>query len=183
MKRHKGSKRADEDTEQDSDPIQEEKETALTDKPNVCRVQPISPKSSDLAPPPLSASDFESEISTKTDPVGTVPLANGSQFPIENLLHFTAEKQKKTNPSTRKDFSQRKSHECLEAWVSENLTHPYPTDDQKRIFVEKTGMTLRQVNQWFNNYRHRLPEKPRKGQKPQQYQVWPLTQFFSVSFL
>ena len=165
MKRHKGFKRAAEVTEQD--PIQEEKETAVIDEPNVCRVQPFLPKSSDLAQPSLSASDFKSEISTKTDPVSTVPLANGSQFPIENLLHFTAEKQRKTKLTTQT----RKSHECLEAWVSENLTHPYPTDDEKRIFVEKTGMTLRQVNQWFNNYRHRLPEKPRKGQKPQQYQA------------
>ena len=42
----------------------------------------------------------------------------------------------------------------LKAWVSENLSNPYPTKEQKMIFVKETGWTIKQINNWFHHYRN-----------------------------
>ena len=44
----------------------------------------------------------------------------------------------------------------LEKWFSENSIHPYPTEAQKMIFVEKTGMSLQEINDWFERHRSNL---------------------------
>ncbi|KAI6219071.1 Homeobox protein unc-62 [Aphelenchoides besseyi] len=39
------------------------------------------------------------------------------------------------------------------AWLFSNLTHPYPSEEQKKQLAQETGLTILQVNNWFINAR------------------------------
>ncbi|CCD72262.1 Homeobox protein unc-62 [Caenorhabditis elegans] len=42
------------------------------------------------------------------------------------------------------------------AWLFHNLTHPYPSEEQKKQLAKETGLTILQVNNWFINARRRI---------------------------
>ncbi|CAI4223576.1 unnamed protein product [Auanema sp. JU1783] len=42
------------------------------------------------------------------------------------------------------------------AWLFQNLTHPYPSEEQKKQLASETGLTILQVNNWFINARRRI---------------------------
>nr|CAB3263752.1 meis homeobox protein [Phallusia mammillata] len=44
----------------------------------------------------------------------------------------------------------------MRAWLFQNLTHPYPSEDQKKSLANQTGLTILQVNNWFINARRRI---------------------------
>lgn len=44
----------------------------------------------------------------------------------------------------------------MRAWLFQHLTHPYPSEEQKKDLSEQTGLTLSQVNNWFINARRRI---------------------------
>ncbi|CAI2353549.1 unnamed protein product [Caenorhabditis sp. 36 PRJEB53466] len=58
------------------------------------------------------------------------------------------------------------------AWLFQNLTHPYPSEEQKRSLAQETGLTILQVNNWFINARRRIvqpmiDQNNRAGRVPQ----------------
>ncbi|KAK2817610.1 hypothetical protein Q5P01_025801 [Channa striata] len=44
----------------------------------------------------------------------------------------------------------------LRAWLFQHLTHPYPSEEQKKQLAQDTGLTILQVNNWFINARRRI---------------------------
>lgn len=47
----------------------------------------------------------------------------------------------------------------LRNWFSTHAASPYPSEDEKEILAEKSGLTITQVNTWFTNARRRpLPK-------------------------
>uniref|UniRef100_A0AAY4AJC4 Homeobox domain-containing protein n=1 Tax=Denticeps clupeoides TaxID=299321 RepID=A0AAY4AJC4_9TELE len=44
----------------------------------------------------------------------------------------------------------------MRAWLFQHLTHPYPTEEQKKQLAQDTGLTILQVNNWFINARRRI---------------------------
>jgi len=38
----------------------------------------------------------------------------------------------------------------------QHLTHPYPSEDQKKQLAQDTGLSILQVNNWFINARRRI---------------------------
>ncbi|XP_069023843.1 homeobox protein Meis1a isoform X1 [Embiotoca jacksoni] len=44
----------------------------------------------------------------------------------------------------------------LRAWLFQHLTHPYPSEEQKKQLAQDTGLTVLQVNNWFINARRRI---------------------------
>ena len=44
-------------------------------------------------------------------------------------------------------------------WLLENFQNPYPTKIEKQQLVEETGLSLRQINNWFINARERTVKK------------------------
>ncbi|KNA16868.1 hypothetical protein SOVF_085250 [Spinacia oleracea] len=44
----------------------------------------------------------------------------------------------------------------LRNWLFEHFLHPYPTDSDKQMLAEKTGLSRSQVSNWFTNARVRL---------------------------
>ncbi|KAI1609942.1 homeobox KN domain-containing protein [Exophiala viscosa] len=45
--------------------------------------------------------------------------------------------------------------DILRLWLQEHLDHPYPSDEQKQIFIQRTGLTISQISNWFINARRR----------------------------
>ncbi|GAB4831853.1 hypothetical protein Ancab_005868 [Ancistrocladus abbreviatus] len=44
----------------------------------------------------------------------------------------------------------------LRTWLFENFLHPYPTDSDKQMLAQRTGLSRNQVSNWFTNARVRL---------------------------
>ncbi|XP_029707228.1 homeobox protein Meis1a isoform X1 [Takifugu rubripes] len=44
----------------------------------------------------------------------------------------------------------------LRTWLFQHLTHPYPSEEQKKQLAQDTGLTILQVNNWFINARRRI---------------------------
>ncbi|XP_055360398.1 homeobox protein Meis1a isoform X2 [Betta splendens] len=44
----------------------------------------------------------------------------------------------------------------LRAWLFQHLTHPYPSEPQKKQLAQDSGLTVLQVNNWFINARRRI---------------------------
>ncbi|KAK8955880.1 Homeobox protein ATH1 [Platanthera guangdongensis] len=49
-----------------------------------------------------------------------------------------------------------KSVSVLRAWMFQNFLHPYPKDNEKQLLAISSGLTKRQVSNWFINARVRL---------------------------
>ena len=39
----------------------------------------------------------------------------------------------------------------LRSWLLDHVDHPYPTDQDKRLMCQDTGLTLRQVSMWVSS--------------------------------
>ncbi|SCU96311.1 LADA_0H00232g1_1 [Lachancea dasiensis] len=48
----------------------------------------------------------------------------------------------------------------LEEWFHCHSTYPYPTKTQARTLSEKTGLTIKQVENWLSNRRRKLKRNP-----------------------
>ncbi|CAN0909583.1 BEL1-like homeodomain protein 9 [Linum grandiflorum] len=44
----------------------------------------------------------------------------------------------------------------LKSWLFEHFLHPYPTDSEKQILAQQTGLSRTQVSNWFINARVRV---------------------------
>lgn len=44
----------------------------------------------------------------------------------------------------------------MRSWLFQHLTHPYPSEEQKKDLADQTGLTMSQVNNWFINARRRI---------------------------
>ncbi|CAB4068809.1 Homeobox protein Meis1,Homeobox protein homothorax,Homeobox protein Meis3,Putative homeobox protein Meis3-like 1,Homeobox protein meis3-A,Homeobox protein meis3-B,Homeobox protein meis3,Homeobox protein Meis2 [Lepeophtheirus salmonis] len=58
------------------------------------------------------------------------------------------------DPSSKKNSKKRGifpkvATNILRAWLFQHLTHPYPSEDQKKQLAQDTGLTILQVNNWF----------------------------------
>lgn len=42
--------------------------------------------------------------------------------------------------------------DILRRWLQDHLDHPYPSDEQKQIFIQRTGLTISQVSQKIQEY-------------------------------
>jgi hypothetical protein len=45
---------------------------------------------------------------------------------------------------------------ALMKWLEQNLDNPYPTQDMKFLLSSQTGMTIKQLDNWFINARRRV---------------------------
>jgi len=66
----------------------------------------------------------------------------------------------------KKNFS-KSATDVLNVWFFQHLHDPYPSDDEKRILSQQTGLSLSQVNNWFGNkrmrYKRKMLEQNRRG--------------------
>lgn len=46
--------------------------------------------------------------------------------------------------------------DMLKSWLLEHAEHPYPTEDEKLDFCDRTGLDICQISNWFVNARRRI---------------------------
>jgi len=44
----------------------------------------------------------------------------------------------------------------LKKWLFDHLFHPYPTEEEKSVLGQQTGLTMNQISNWFINARRRI---------------------------
>ena len=59
------------------------------------------------------------------------------------------------NNKKRGSFS-KSATQIMRNWLYSNLSHPYPSEEQKKALSNQTGLTILQVNNWFINARRRI---------------------------
>jgi hypothetical protein len=64
----------------------------------------------------------------------------------------------KQSPGKRPNFP-KWVHEILVDWLRGHLDHPYPTDEEKKVLMAQTNLTLSQLNNYFINARRRVVPK------------------------
>uniref|UniRef100_A0A7S3Z5P9 Homeobox domain-containing protein n=1 Tax=Lotharella globosa TaxID=91324 RepID=A0A7S3Z5P9_9EUKA len=49
----------------------------------------------------------------------------------------------------------RRAREILAEWFEKNIVSPYPSDEQRDMLVQSTGLSAKQIHHWFTNRRKR----------------------------
>eukprot|EP01113_Clastostelium_recurvatum_P023098 TRINITY_DN27628_c0_g1_i1.p1 TRINITY_DN27628_c0_g1~~TRINITY_DN27628_c0_g1_i1.p1 ORF type:complete len:269 (-),score=82.07 TRINITY_DN27628_c0_g1_i1:90-830(-) len=60
------------------------------------------------------------------------------------------------NSKKRRGNLPKTSTNILKKWLYDHLFHPYPTEEEKKVLEQRTGMTLNQISNWFINARRRI---------------------------
>ncbi|OQS04400.1 hypothetical protein THRCLA_03357 [Thraustotheca clavata] len=101
-------------------------------------------------------------------PVNTIATDPPTMFLEPNV--YEKEKISSSSPSTASERSEstkkRKFRKCgssdatkvLREWLFDphNQEHPYPSEKEKKILSEESGLTIKQIGIWFRNARQRL---------------------------
>ncbi|CDS41449.1 homeobox protein meis3 [Echinococcus multilocularis] len=72
----------------------------------------------------------------------------------ENLDDFDDEKS--TKRQKKRGIFPKAATNIMRAWLFQHLSHPYPSEEQKKQLSSETGLTILQVNNWFINARRRI---------------------------
>lgn len=62
----------------------------------------------------------------------------------------------KKPPQKKRGIFPKQATNIMRTWLFQNLTHPYPSEEQKKSLANQTGLTILQVNNWFINARRRI---------------------------
>ncbi|XP_065061595.1 homeobox protein meis3-A-like isoform X2 [Rhopilema esculentum] len=91
----------------------------------------------------------------------TVGFSEGANIKVEE--ENTSEEGTRYEEDTREKSKERKrgtfpkiATNILKSWLFQHLSHPYPSEEQKRMLTSQTGLTFLQVNNWFINARRRI---------------------------
>ncbi|KAI5288747.1 hypothetical protein KEM55_008994 [Ascosphaera atra] len=49
----------------------------------------------------------------------------------------------------------KKVTDILRAWFSQHIDHPYPSEEDKQMLINQTGLSISQISNWFINARRR----------------------------
>lgn len=60
------------------------------------------------------------------------------------------------NDSVRRGHLPEKAIRQLKNWFYSHKSHPYPSEDEKNVLMDCTGLSRAQINNWFTNARRRL---------------------------
>ncbi|KAL5111745.1 Homeobox protein Meis3 [Taenia crassiceps] len=72
----------------------------------------------------------------------------------ENLDDFDDDKS--TKRQKKRGIFPKAATNIMRAWLFQHLSHPYPSEEQKKQLSSETGLTILQVNNWFINARRRI---------------------------
>lgn len=80
----------------------------------------------------------------------------------ENVLQDALLRENKDVKKDKKKHKRKRGHfpkattDLLKQWLFEHQDHPYPTEEQKSVLADDTGLTVKQINYWFTNSRRRF---------------------------
>ncbi|XP_045187479.1 homeobox protein Meis1-like [Mercenaria mercenaria] len=132
---------------------------------------PRSPSSQNNNLPPFSSPDDAQSTRSNDTPVTSQSNTNSSQNAdnnseagdcLDNSVgsgEGTADEDcEDRNPKRQKKrgIFPKVATNIMRAWLFQHLTHPYPSEEQKKQLAQDTGLTILQVNNWFINARRRI---------------------------
>ncbi|XP_060966988.1 BEL1-like homeodomain protein 9 [Cannabis sativa] len=83
--------------------------------------------------------------------------SNSNSGPNKLMMSFQQEQQQQQQPVWRPQRGlPERSVAVLRAWLFDHFLHPYPTDTDKHMLANQTGLTRNQVSNWFINARVRV---------------------------
>lgn len=136
---------------------EQEYQAIATDSANYCSRFSFCRKSSishllnnEIAAEPVPASNHQDD---------TFKQASG---PLEGILPLETSSKASLNSNVRIKRSRRdlpsKAVAILKDWLlsPQHIEHPYPTNSDKEILMEKTGIGFKQLTNWFTNARKRI---------------------------
>lgn len=60
----------------------------------------------------------------------------------------------------------RTAVKTLKDWMSQHVDHPYPTDEDKELLKQQTGLSIGQISNWMANTRRRQKARPKRSASP-----------------
>jgi len=60
------------------------------------------------------------------------------------------------DPKKRRGNLPKVATNVLKKWLFDHLFHPYPTEEEKTVLGQDTGLTMNQISNWFINARRRI---------------------------
>lgn len=136
---------------------------------------PLSPSSPDEASPASSGCSSPTlYASTETTPPASTPSkrrsrkhssssssssslsSSSSSLPSTSS---TPSNKTKQGGRTRGGHFPKETTDLLKQWLFAHTEHPYPTEEEKLLLAENTGLTVKQINYWFTNSRRRFLKK------------------------
>jgi hypothetical protein len=60
----------------------------------------------------------------------------------------------------------RAAVKILKDWMIEHSDHPYPTDEEKEVLGQETGLSTGQISNWMANTRRRQKARPKRSSSP-----------------
>jgi hypothetical protein len=60
----------------------------------------------------------------------------------------------------------RAATKTLKDWILQHIDHPYPTDEDKELLKQQTGLSIGQISNWMANTRRRQKERPKRSASP-----------------
>ena len=65
-------------------------------------------------------------------------------------------KRQHTEEMQRREEAKNARKAILKTWLLQHPGNPYPSEDQKMVLAEATGLTIPQISKWFANGRRRI---------------------------
>ncbi|KAL8913067.1 MAG: hypothetical protein Q9171_002047 [Xanthocarpia ochracea] len=86
---------------------------------------------------------------------GYMPHPHDSYAPPGQQVQFqNVDVGEKSNKKRRGNLP-KQTTDVLRGWLHEHLDHAYPSEDQKQKLIQQTGLSEKQVSNWFINARRR----------------------------
>ncbi|CAI5738742.1 unnamed protein product [Hyaloperonospora brassicae] len=105
-----------------------------------------------------SSTDSSSSTTALPDRKRKEPASPSDRFDADGRAE-AVDKQQQLQPS-KKSRRELPPHTVaiLKGWMlsREHVKHPYPTDEDKQVLLKKTGISMKQLTNWFTNARKRI---------------------------
>ncbi|KAI5305886.1 hypothetical protein KEM56_002995 [Ascosphaera pollenicola] len=78
-----------------------------------------------------------------------------SGITVSSPSYITHSENGESKTKKRRGNLPKKVTDILRAWFHAHLDHPYPSEDDKQMLINQTGLTISQISNWFINARRR----------------------------
>lgn len=83
---------------------------------------------------------------------------------MEPQRYTPPEQQQPTGDKRRRGNLPKSVTSILREWLNDHISHPYPSEYEKSLLLQQTGLTMSQLSNWFINARRRqLPAMQQQG--------------------
>ncbi|KAJ5762741.1 hypothetical protein N7533_001422 [Penicillium manginii] len=103
-------------------------------------------------------SNYSSDLQSSKTTLGSDQyIQSDSATGSSSSAHFANRRNPEEHNNALLEIPARPSFQLniLKSWFFAHEEHPYPTEEEKQMFGELTGLTIPQVNNWFINARRR----------------------------